>query len=519
MPGLPLTERPDTINTQGLFLEWNDTDFRICQDLIQPVRVFYIVVPYGTAPRVNILSNRSHPVAKGLPGRPDTAVVQNPQPSAAWVELVHVEKWRGFQLARVEVFPQIGDRTHSEILDELQLSVSFSGTPAATPADPRDGDLLKSLALNGVIAATWWQQTRRSSHLDEGVVWPSFDLTRVAVTETGLYEIRGTWLGANALINQPAAKIRMFGNGGKLVPMSVGPVDSTLHEVAIIVEDGGDGRFDRTDRILFFGRGLKGADYCDGTYLNGQSHQSPFSTENVYFLGVDPLGSDGLRMASLATSGGGTPVTTTAAREYIDQDVFIFSDTAQRESGLIWLMTTLDPGSQRQFNLPLDAATGAAGEIRLDAENEGSVTSFGISIGSTELLNVTYSSSPFAVAIPAGVLQPGGNSVTLYNRSNAKIHLNYIEIAFQRRIAAPSGLLEFFAPSGVTGLYSYTVEDLAGRRLYPRYNRSACAACGAGRHGGRFLVRVGSAPLLRHQRQPRPDAGFARHEDGAESRV
>ena len=164
----------------------------------------------------------------------------------------------------------------------------------------------------------------------------------------------------------------------------------------------------------------------------------------------------------LATSGGGAPVTTTPAREYVDQDVFIFSDTAQRESGLVWLMTTIDPNSDRQFNLNLEAATGAPGVIRLDTENDGSVGSqFSIRVGDTPLQNVQYSSSPFSVTIPEGVLQAGSNPVTLSNRSGAKIHLNYVEIAYQRRIAAPAGTLEFFAPSGQTGYYSYTVEDLA----------------------------------------------------------
>ena len=68
---------------------------------------------------------------------------------------------------------------------------------------------------------------------------------------------------------------------------------------------------------------------------NGYAHQSPFATENIYFLGLDSTGTPGLRMPSLETTGTGETVATTTGHAYLDDDRFVFADANQAESGLI----------------------------------------------------------------------------------------------------------------------------------------------------------------------------------------
>jgi hypothetical protein len=475
-PGQPMTEQADTINPQGVFLEWKDAGFVICRNVIQPVRTFYIVVPPGTTPVLSISSARSTGRSQGLPGRPPRATIQTENPATAWAKLVGVEPWRGFRLARVEVALQTGDLRHSEVLQSISLTVQFQGTAAGFAATEREADMIKRIALNGKAAATWWQERNATGKIGPQTLstqsWPGIDLYRLAVTETGLYEVTGTSVVGSNLVHQHINKIKVFGNGGHLLPRYPdAATDSVLKEDAILVEDrNGNGDFDPEDRVLFFGRGLKGADYCDSTdntELRGQAHQSPYSTENMYFIGADPMGPDGLRMSAMATSGAGSPVTTSRAREYLDQDVFVFSTGDQPLSGVIWYMSTLGPVESRNYVMNLDGATGTAGTMTISlAVLVSTASPLKVYVGNTLVATLSVpetglgaAPSRVTIQIPQGVLTPGNNVVRIENNSAATVYVNFIEISCVRDLVAPSGTVEFWAPQA-TGMYRYTVPEL-----------------------------------------------------------
>jgi hypothetical protein len=462
-PGNPTVERADTVNPSGVILHWNDAGYVICRDVIQPVRFFYVVVPPGASPQLQVSAVESKRRDNGMRGTPALADVQQESPIGSWAQVVSIQSWRGFRLACVAVPLQIGDRNHSEILSHVAVRISFAGARLQSTAVQRDKDILKRVAVNGDVGAGWWQESQPRSVLDERAAWPDLDLQRMAVTETGLYEITGSSILGASLLGQPTNKIKVFGNGGRLLPSSADAVvDSVLREDAIMVEDrNANGVFDQSDRLLFFGRGLKGADYCDATYLQGWAHQSPFSTENVYWLGVDLAGSDGLRMAPLATGTFGQPETTTMARAYLEQDVFIFGGGLQTESGLVWYMSTLDRAQSRSYTLNLEGATGSAAQLKLGAVTSAGYVNnnFDIYVGASRIWTGQLPGNGQAIAVAPGILQPGANRVDLHNRSDATININYVEIQYERTISAASGAVEFFAPSGQTGVFQYSVAD------------------------------------------------------------
>ncbi|MBU0508839.1 type IX secretion system sortase PorU [bacterium] len=466
-PGDPAFQVPDTVNPYGILTGWDDADYWIAEKFVQPVRAFYVVVPPGTTPHLRIGAVRTRNTDGGLPGTPVLVGDAAKQVGHSWAILERTEEWKGFRLAQVVVFLQIGDARRSQILESADLSVLFEGTPTSTAPVGREGDILSAIAVNGLTASTWWQPYPRQTAFDDYFSWPTFALYRLAVTETGIYQVTGSSLAGAGLVGQPAAKIKLFGNGGRLLPTSPDtPVDEELKENAIHMEDvDGDGVFDAEDRILFFGRGLKGADYCDETYLNALAHHSPFSTENVYFVGVDPMGSDGLRMPPITAAGGGTPINRTRVREYVDQDIFIRAPGDYRESGLIWFMASFGAQQERTFSLNLPGALGTAGTLRLDFDSREYVgQNFNVYVGSTLVDSAHYTTAPYSVPIPAGVLQPGANIVRMQNltlpSSAATVYVNYVEIEFDRDLTANNGMLEFFAPRTLTGQFRYVISGL-----------------------------------------------------------
>jgi hypothetical protein len=460
-PSPPVSQEADSVNPNGVRLNWTDATVRICEDVLQPVRVFYIALPPGATARLTVGSVNTEPLEKGLAGRPPGVTPERKLPRSAWAELTGIESWRGFRLARIEVPLQVGDRNHSSVLRRIELTVTFTGG-GRTAVHPRDVRILSRMAVNGSAAALWWEAPQRRSTLDEEGSWPAYDLVRLGVTEAGLYEISGSSVAASALVGQPSAKIKLFGNGGRLLPKDpTAPTDSALIENAIWVLDGGDGRFDHQDTILFYGRGLKGADYCDGTYLQGLTHYSPFSTENIYFLGIDPAGADGLRMAPLATTGEATMISTSVVRTYLEQDVYVYGGPSQPESGLMWYMSTLNTGQERTFVMNLEGATGRRVRLTFHGLYEGSVSNrFTIYLNGVRF-PVMSEERPITFSVPGDTVAiPGNNAIRLVNDSSAAIHVNYIELQYERTISAPLGSVEFFAPDSVDGFFRYSIPEL-----------------------------------------------------------
>ncbi len=462
LPGAPITQRDDTINLSGVMLGWSDNDYRISENYVQPVRVFQLVVPPGTTPLLSVQSVQIQSLSRGLAAAPPEASKRTESTLETWAVLDRVHDWRGFRLARILVPLQRGTANQSEILVSARITVRFTGTIESLSNQARDGDLLQAIAINGAIADHWWTDTRNRATLDDVYAWPEFPLQRIAVTETGLYQVTGSSLAGSAIVGQPLSRIKLFGNGGGLLPKNPDtPTDATLIENAVRIEDlSGNGVFDAEDRILFFGKGLKGADYCDETYLNGLAHHSPFAVENVYFLGADPAGTDGLRMQSIPTTGTGTAVSRTWNRQYRDQDAFIYATGLQTESGLVWMMSTIGPQQERTFSLNLEGAVGTAGFFRADMESVGYVgQNFNIYIGNTRIDSLHFTTAPFTIPVAAGVLAPGDNVVRLQNASSATVHVNYVEVEYERELSAPSGTLTFFAPEQ-TGSFRYVVGNL-----------------------------------------------------------
>lgn len=464
----PTTQIDDSVNADGQILIWPDVGTISTDYYLQPVRVLFVAVPHGTTPILTTQSMKSEQLPFGLPGRPQEVRAEISSPQTIGARIAEVQDWRGFSLARIEVVLQSGNASSSTLLNTIQIAVRFSGEPGISAAFERETKTLPSFAVNGTNALRWWKLERPQRALDEeSESWPEFNLYKFAVTSQGVYQITASQLLTSGLdlIGQSTANIKMFGNGGRLLnKLPSQEVDEGLKEISIMIEDeNSNGIFEQNDRILFYGEGLKGFDYANGSYLANWTHQSPFAIENAYWLGVDPSAGNGLRMNTLSSASGGIPQTTTTGRVYVDNDVFIYDGawTSQSETGLIWYATTIDAGQTRSFSMLCEDATGGAGKIKVRTRAQQSAYNIEVKIGDNSV--IPYGNSEIAQAdIPAGILQSGYNAVQIINNSSSRWHhLNYIELEFERRISAPSGFVELLGPEDATGFYSYTVDGLS----------------------------------------------------------
>jgi len=110
----------------------------------------------------------------------------------------------------------------------------------------------KLLASFVLLALSVTGQMRYADHsvLSSGL-W-----LKVSASSKGVYSVYAADLKSLGLDNVPSGKIRLYGNGGRVLPESNAvPAPDDLSELAIWMEDGGDGQFSGSDYFLFYAPG------------------------------------------------------------------------------------------------------------------------------------------------------------------------------------------------------------------------------------------------------------------------
>ena len=122
--------------------------------------------------------------------------------------------------------------------------------------------------------------------ISQGSVFQSGTWLKIGVDKASVYQLTAADLSAKGLnlTGKPSAGIRMYGSGGKMLSeanRNYGFED--IPEIAIAVEDGGDGRFDAEDKVLFYGDepGTWTLNNTTGTY---QYTKNIYSDTSFYFI-------------------------------------------------------------------------------------------------------------------------------------------------------------------------------------------------------------------------------------------
>jgi hypothetical protein len=112
---------------------------------------------------------------------------------------------------------------------------------------------------------------------------------KIAVGKTGITRITYNDLRSMGITPESVdvTKIRLFGNGPGMLPeANMAPRTDDLREVAVSVEDGGDGHLDPADYILFFGEGADKWNY-EGFNRYFSHQRNLYSDSTYYFLNFD----------------------------------------------------------------------------------------------------------------------------------------------------------------------------------------------------------------------------------------
>ncbi|MCK0130881.1 type IX secretion system sortase PorU [Flavobacteriaceae bacterium F08102] len=290
------------------------------------------------------------------------------------------------------------------------------------------------------------KSTVKSSVLSSGT-WVKF-----AIDTTGVYKIDRNFLrdlGINTNSLDPRS-IRLFGNGGHLLPM----LNSTerydgLQENAIFISGEDDGVFDANDYLLFYGIGPHDWNVQPSQPSLSRHENNIYSDLSYYYLTID--NGPGLRITDQPTI---TEPTNQSVTTYNDLHLFEEDKTNLFANGQQWFGADLSfiNSTTATFNLdPIDPS--APVHIRVRGVTVSSTnTTMEVALNGSPLMTLNFPALPsnsgnLTLAIPqeeigSAFVNTGQLivTVTFNNGGNpsAKAYLDYIEVIGQRKLIANS---------------------------------------------------------------------------------
>jgi hypothetical protein len=257
-------------------------------------------------------------------------------------------------------------------------------------------------------------------------------------------------------------------------------------ELAIQVPGEGDGQFDMTDFIYFYGRSL------DSLFYEGVLPDNKYTGDNVYWLTYG--GSNGVRMATKDGSAPGTAVGAYAHTYHYEDNYFYFNDRpyilaapmpdrfvpdTDRWLGL-WSSTVNGlPVRSSYFNISNLPTSAADGQIVVEIQgmtgkNRISDPDFyhhirlhmnGTQIYDNPTAGRNYERFTITGTVPHSTLVEGFNQFDIeLITNNDSIYLNWFELTYQDQLVAENDALLFHGQTG-TGPWRYTVSGFGNDNI------------------------------------------------------
>ena len=350
----------------------------------------------------------------------------------------------GIALYPVQYKPSKSELT---IVESFDVVLTLSGSMQINheeqlPESDYYEDLFSRQLLNYQDATGWRSATMALDNLSDeqfssksvsSLPWlPPDSAWRVKIREEGFYQLNHASLSASGLDveNLDPRTFRMYHLG---------------QEIAIQVTGEEDGLFDTSDRILFYGQAL----------------QDKYTLDNVYWLTYG--GENGLRMEGRQVN----PPTAPLAQKYITKttlevNTWYFTNVTGPDeferflwAGIIANAGVITPpASAFNYTFSLLSPVEETGQLDLDLYGmtehlQGYLALFSINgtpLGSLEWAGQTW--AHFSAAIPAGILVPGNNTLTIsLDNTNGTIadlvYLDRGELTFSSSFQASADTLNF----------------------------------------------------------------------------
>ena len=255
-----------------------------------------------------------------------------------------------------------GTRT---LYDRIVVDLHVTGGGGTRVADPWGEAFYRGVLVNPEQARNWRlppkRRPARKAALQEGT-W-----LRIFVSEAGMYRISGADLEAAgaSLGDVDTASLRLHYGGGRALSINEINPPQAMREVGLVVEDGGDGRLDADDFVLFWAEPVSRWEYAEAS-RSFQYRHNLYTHENAYWLGFGG-GGEGRRAeqrsGALAASDPQQP-TSYRVRVHEEAEQFVLNQLVGIKSGYTWYWEDFR-GNARNFPVVVRQAAPAPVAVRL----------------------------------------------------------------------------------------------------------------------------------------------------------
>ncbi|MFV5694758.1 type IX secretion system sortase PorU [Flavobacterium sp. LB3P122] len=277
---------------------------------------------------------------------------------------------------------------------------------------------IKSFSYNIKNSSSRISESNKKTNVVSNSILASGDWYRFYIEKSGVYKISKSFLqqlGLNTSNINPK-KIKIYGNGGKMLPLSNSiyyPQDLTENPIQIIGES--DGVFDNDDSILFYAEGLDTWNEESRTFIN------LYDTKSYYYITVQ--GDDGKRIPEMTQPSGNSSLLLNAydAHQYHELDLVNIAHLGRQ-----WFGESFDINQEQEFefNFPNYDATTPIKIMATTASAAFTPTSFKIAANGQEVGTIPFPSlnTNSDTEFNLGSLP---NNISFSGSKNVKIKLTY----------------------------------------------------------------------------------------------
>jgi hypothetical protein len=322
---------------------------------------------------------------------------------------------------------------------------------------------LKSFRYSYRMSANTGRSTNAVTAVSNSVL-SSGSWFRFYVTKSGVYRLSRSFLSSLGFdVNVDPRTIRIYGNGGRMVPMlnsTPYPMDLAENAIKFVGEE--DGRFDSADYILFYAEGMFGWNAENST------HNNLYADRSYYY--VTSGSGTGKRVQAMVEPGGAV------AQQINSFDAYDFHEEDRVNIGHIgrkWHGEAFNLENEQTFDFTLtDADASVPGKITVRAaaisssRSNMAVSVGGGASGTLSFLGLSDLQEGFEdTAI--GAFTPSGNSLAVkltYSNGgvpSANAWLDFIAIEYKRRLRGTGSQYPFTynAASSVLGVLQYNFTE------------------------------------------------------------
>ncbi|MBP6557512.1 MAG: type IX secretion system sortase PorU, partial [Flavobacterium sp.] len=372
---------------------------------------------------------------------------------------------------------QLGDLSQKNIPSTFKYSFKNStardisyGQISVTPIIKEGNTFKKLISFSYTIASS--NRTRPTSNNVNSVdnsVLASGNWHRFYVQKSGIYKVSKNFLQSLGMeTNVDPRKIKIYGNGGRMVPLlNATPYPVDLEENAILFTGETDGIFDNQDYILFYAEGLDNWNEENKTNLN-------LYAEKAYYY-VTASGDNGKRILEFNQPAGNPTTTITAFDDYQFHEV---DDINIAKLGRVWFGEQFSVDNEQEFdfkfpNLVANTPIQVSAHVAASAFNPTSFTieANGQLVGNIGISALSVNSS--WVAYDENLINTAAVSsdeitikVTYDNGGvpSAKGYLNYLNIKAKRNLQGfgKQFRFQFDQAQSLSGIGEYQIANASG---------------------------------------------------------